>query len=94
VTAKISDADVCWLRREAPSGRRLRRIARSFGVTERYLFNVIFGNARPDVPRSTPAEQLKLKFGRCPVGIRKLTLEEFNRPRRGDLLVNAERLDP
>jgi hypothetical protein len=94
VTSKLTDADVTWLRREAPSGRRLRRIARAFGCTERYLFNVIFGNARPDVPRSTPAEQLKLKFGRCPVGIRVLSEEEFNRPRRGQHFSDAERLEP
>ena len=58
VTCKLADSDVCWIRREAPHGRRLRAIAKAFGVTERYLFNVIWGDARPNVPRSTPAGQL------------------------------------
>ena len=62
VICKLADSDVCWIRREAPHGRRLRAIAKAFGVTERYLFNVIWGDARPNVPRSTPAGQLKLKF--------------------------------
>lgn len=62
MTRKLTDADVAWIRREAPHGRRLRRIARAFGVTERYLFNVVFGSARP--LRPAPAKQLKLKFPR------------------------------
>lgn len=73
VTSKLTDFDVCWLRREAPSGRRLRTIAKAFGATERYLLSVIWGNARSNVPRSTPVEQLKFKFKKCPVKIRDLS---------------------
>ncbi len=62
VVMKITDDSVRWLRKHKPAGVRLRRIARAFGVSERYAFAIIYGNARPRVPRKGPPEQLAFRF--------------------------------
>ncbi len=64
MTAKLLPQDVFAIRREAEHGTRLKALARRYDVTERYVFQVVYGNARQDVQRPNP-NQLKLRFKRA-----------------------------